>query len=76
MRSNGFDGFDYDQPGTKKEDTQKVVDDWTVEMPGKLAADGMTDVQTKNSIIAWLKYILVDGGAYVGQHVYGMVETP
>ncbi len=59
-----IDGFDYDQPGTKKEDAQKVVDDWTVEMPGKLAADGMTDVQTKNSIIAWLKYILVDGGAY------------
>ncbi len=59
-----IDGFDYDKPGKKKDEAQAAYNEWALDLPGTLTTAGMADENDRKSTIAWVKYLLVDGGAY------------
>jgi hypothetical protein len=59
-----IDGFDYDKPGTKKEDAQAAFDEWSAVLHAKLTTAGVADEAERNTIIAAAKALMVDGGAY------------
>lgn len=59
-----IDGFDYDKPGKKKDEAQAAYNEWALDLPARLTTAGMTDEQERKDTVAWVKYLLVDGGAY------------
>lgn len=59
-----IDGFDYDKPGKNKDEAQAAYNEWALDLPATLTTAGMTDEQERKNTIAWVKYLLVDGGAY------------